>query len=226
MCMAHIFNWLQLHSHPFLTHIAQLFFPITEKSNHQSSLKLNIWFSNVAPHNKAASNFCNAVARGNIKKCKCIARFVFIYQHCAANWESRSTKICRQPWWQPNHRTWFKRMHWMPFLVQFWWCITPNPPIAQNLLLPKKIIFTQIRGVCESPHSKPLGRKTGPFLTLPTPVSHSLHHHWMKEVGSVFCCKKQCEFFDFTNLHTKISQNTHLFPCHLSPCSYKHATIN
>jgi hypothetical protein len=80
--------------------------------------------------------------------------------------------------------------------------------------------------VCESPHSKPLGRKTGPFLTLPTPVSHSLHHHWMKEVGSVFCCKKQCEFFDFTNLHTKISQNTHLFPCHLSPCSYKHATIN
>jgi hypothetical protein len=92
--------------------------------------------------------------------------------------------------------------------------------------LKKTPIFTRIRGLRESPNSDALGRKARPFLTLPTLVSHSLFIIECKRQGVYFGVENNVSTFYFANFHTKLSQNTHLFSCHLSQCSYKHTTIN
>jgi hypothetical protein len=145
--------------------------------------KSNIWFSNVDPHIMFAILRCSCMG-GNIKKYKynCITHFL-MYPCCATKWESCSTKKFQWPWWQPDHRTWFKRTHQMPSLSQFQWCTTPyhyhgkvprpyNCP--ETTSMKKTPIFAQICGVREPPNSHAKGRKEGPFLILPNPASHSL----------------------------------------------------
>jgi len=41
-----------------------------------------------------------------------------------------------------------------------------------------------------------------------------------------FGVKNNVSSFHLANFHTKLSQHTHLFSCHLFQCSYKHTTIN
>ena len=76
--------------------------------------------------------------------------------------------------------------HQTPLLYILQWCITlvtimakcPGPPIAQKPLFWKNAhILTWNCGVNESLNSDTSGGKAGPFLTLPTQVSHSLHHN-------------------------------------------------
>jgi hypothetical protein len=69
-------------------------------------------------------------------------------------------------------------------------------------------------------------RKSRPFSTLPTLVSHSSIIIECKRQGVYFGVENNMSSFYFANFHTKLSQNTHLFSCHCSQCSYKHTTIN
>ena len=63
---------------------------------------------------------------GNIKKCDCIGRF-FLCTRVAWLSENNAVQKNPQPWWQPDHRIWFKTTHWTSSLHQFWWCNTPCP---------------------------------------------------------------------------------------------------
>ena len=76
-----------------------------------------------------------------------------------------------------------------------------------------------------SPKSDNQGTRAGPFLTLPTLVSHSFHLCWRWEQVGVFVGQKRwvCCFFPFftQNLH----ENQPIL-YHLSQFSWNHATIN
>ena len=158
----------------------------------------------------------------------------FMHPHCAAKWESCSTKNADNHGdnqiTEPGSKELTEHPHLVnsndapPLVTIMTRC--HDPPIAQKLVLWKNPIFIQICGVHESPNSNAPGRKARPFLPLPTPVSHYLHHHWMWETGSVLWCKKQCEVFVFHQFYHKIITKHSPFLCHISQCSYKHATIN
>jgi hypothetical protein len=77
-------------------------------------------------------------------------------------------------------------------------------------------------------------------LRIPMHREDKQGHFWPCQLRSltpsiIIECKRQrvyfgvennVSYFYFTNFHTKLSQNTHLFSCHFSQCSYKHTTIN
>jgi hypothetical protein len=115
-------------------------------------------------------------------------------------------------------------MH-QPFTLS--WQGTPTLLSPRNYFFEKKHPFSPKFVECMNLRiPMHLLRKSRPFSTLPTLVSHSSIIIECKRQGVYFGVENNMSSFYFANFHTKLSQNTHLFSCHCSQCSYKHTTIN
>lgn len=203
MCVAHIFSWLQLCNHPFLTATAQLFFLITEKvslSIPQTQLLFLKWCH---PH-KAVCYFCNAIAPGHTKKYNYIAQFLWwtpIALQTEIHVAHKSDNIHGE---NASKGTPFKRCH--QTRSGFWWFTCSTTPLWCQGKVPwpsdhptatsfsKILIFIWIHWVHKSPNFDEMGWKAEPFLTLPSLVSPSFHLHLRYEAGSVFCHQQQGKF--------------------------------
>ncbi len=141
--MAQIFNWLQLCHHPCLTRITQLnFFSITVKI--KLAIPQNPTFdSQMLPPTQSCSWFLQCSCMGaTLRNATTLPDF--LCTRVALQNENNAVKKCRQPWWQPDHRTRFKTTHGSSSLHQLWQCTTPchyhgslDPQIAQQPLLKK-----------------------------------------------------------------------------------------
>ena len=219
MCMAHIFDWLLLCSHPFGPTLLHTFFLIAEKSNRQC---LQNWTfdSQMCPPQKVVHDFHNSVACGQHEEMQL----------------HRPTFLCTRIMLQIENHT-VEKMRTAMVTTG-----SPNP-VQKNSLnaLALSILITH--------HPLSLSWQDAPTLCLPRNYFFERKHpyspkfvefanlqnlmHWEEKQGHFLPCqlwsltpsiiiesKRQGVYFGvknnvsslyFTNFHTKSSQNTHLF---------------
>ncbi len=176
--MAHIFSWLQLCHHPFFTGMVELFFPHHQKNRIVNHPQNSTFDSQMLSPQQSCLWFLWCSCTGATLRSENASSDFITCACCTAKWESGSTKKCSWPWWDGFHQIRFQRTNRTRWFWRFGSCAAPwhyqgkvprpsdcpattslwkNTPFLPNLWSAQTL--------------------AGSFLTLPTPVSLSLHLH-------------------------------------------------
>jgi hypothetical protein len=238
--MSHFIGRLLLCGHPFLTVLLISFFLHHGINQIVLPPRKSTFDSQMLCPRQSRQRFSRCSLAGATLENKTTLPVFFLSPRCATNRESSSKKICPQPWWMRVHLARIQSMNRTPWFGRFRHYATPwhhqgkvpwpsdrsgTTSFKKNHPFPPELV----KSVNLRKHTLG-GEKQGQLSScqLWSLASSTTIEGKRQGVGQgvYIVVKIEVSPWNFTYFDTKMSQNTHLFSCHLSQCRNKHTTIN